>query len=330
MKKLTYLFLTLMVGVLIYSCGKEEDSTKIQGEVQIENRDASVWLCHKYDGNNPHEIYVDESSVDAHIAHGDVYLDADGDGFTAENTCEVGDQTDCDDTDPAVNPNVTEVPYDGIDNDCNPATLDDDLDEDGYPFATDCDDCDDTIYPGAEEVCDDNVDNNCDGQVDEDCNSCVNGTTELLSVEINPGLEPYTLFVHPTNNNSGVKVPWGGPYIDIIGLNNYTSLTGAEADFNGSYNTSTIVAQLGAGNYAANICDELIAFGCDDWYLPALGELKAMYEQIGPAGNNDFKSDAYWSSSEFFGSLAWEKRFADGFSNGQFKEQELYCRCVRK
>lgn len=41
-------------------------------------------------------------------------VDADGDGYTTEE--------DCDDTDAAVHPGATEVPGDGIDNDCDPST----------------------------------------------------------------------------------------------------------------------------------------------------------------------------------------------------------------
>jgi hypothetical protein len=41
----------------------------------------------------------------------------------------------------------TEVPYDGIDNDCNLATLDDDLDGDGFVNANDCNDSDAAINP---------------------------------------------------------------------------------------------------------------------------------------------------------------------------------------
>ncbi|MBK9370921.1 MAG: hypothetical protein IPN01_32290 [Deltaproteobacteria bacterium] len=58
--------------------------------------------------------------------------DADGDGLLAAE--------DCDDGDPTLGGD--ELPYDGIDNDCDPLTLDDDLDGDGFALAEDCDDGD--------------------------------------------------------------------------------------------------------------------------------------------------------------------------------------------
>jgi hypothetical protein len=81
-------------------------------------------------------------------------LDQDGDGFTAAQ--------DCDDSQASVHPNATEVPYDGVDNDCDPQTLDDDLDQDGYEFDLDCDDTDPEVNPDAEEVAGDGIDNDCD------------------------------------------------------------------------------------------------------------------------------------------------------------------------
>ncbi len=93
---------------------------------------------------------------------GTTQTDADGDGFTA--------LLDCDDNDANVNPDAEEVPYDGVDNDCDDETLDDDLDQDGHDSdATgggDCDDDDPMVNPDANEVCN-GVDDDCNGAVDD-------------------------------------------------------------------------------------------------------------------------------------------------------------------
>jgi hypothetical protein len=82
--------------------------------------------------------------------------------------------TDCDDEAALVNPDATEVWYDGTDDDCN--GNDCDQDDDGacvssYAFPTppgfvsgDCNDADAAIHPSAEEIPGDEVDQNCDGQ----------------------------------------------------------------------------------------------------------------------------------------------------------------------
>lgn len=67
-----------------------------------------------------------------------------------------------------------EIPYNGNDEDCNPATPDDDLDGDGHRVLNvpepnrDCNDNDNKVYPGAKEECD-KKDNNCNNVVDEGC-----------------------------------------------------------------------------------------------------------------------------------------------------------------
>ena len=63
------------------------------------------------------------------------YPDNDGDGWTVPDG-------DCDDWAPGVNPGEQENVYDGLDNDCDPSTPDDDLDGDGLDQAHDCDDGD--------------------------------------------------------------------------------------------------------------------------------------------------------------------------------------------
>src|SRR5687768_5670367 len=80
--------------------------------------------------------------------------DLDRDGWTSAE--------DCDDEDPARG--GPELPYDGVDNDCDLASPDDDLDGDGLLLAEDCDDGDPTR--GGPEVLEDGVDNDCDGGTD--------------------------------------------------------------------------------------------------------------------------------------------------------------------
>lgn len=85
--------------------------------------------------------------------------DRDGDGFTPGGG-------DCDDDDPRTFPDAREVPYDGVDQDCDGADLVD-ADSDGFVAADvggpDCDDHRPGVHPGADERCDDGVDQDCDG-----------------------------------------------------------------------------------------------------------------------------------------------------------------------
>lgn len=128
-------------------------------------------------------INVSENTVDKHLSnHGDslpgsYWSDSDGDGFGdlagTFDTCPqlglVDNSDDCDDGNASVSPDQSEVAYNGLDDDCNPATPDDDLDNDGYGIADDCDDQVATTNPAAEDVCGDGVDNNCDADIDENC-----------------------------------------------------------------------------------------------------------------------------------------------------------------
>ena len=88
--------------------------------------------------------------------------DYDGDGSP--------DDEDCSDTDPEVYPGADEIPYDGIDQDCDGYDLTD-FDLDGYDAITvggdDCNDEDPAIHPGADDVVGNKTDDDCDGEIDE-------------------------------------------------------------------------------------------------------------------------------------------------------------------
>ena len=140
------------------------------------------------------------------------YMDADADGYGdpvvslqahTQPDGYVSDNIDCDDTDANVNPGVTEICGDGIDQDCDGSDLVcattvyyKDADTDGYSdgstlessvqpagyyesgdlIATsdDCDDTDANVNPGTNEVCDDGIDNDCNGSIDCGDNACIN------------------------------------------------------------------------------------------------------------------------------------------------------------
>jgi len=77
---------------------------------------------------------------------------------------------DCDDNNAAVNPGADDIPYNGIDEDCDGEDMRD-LDGDGWDGgeegeALDCDDNNPDVYPGAPEECGDGIDGDCDGRDD--------------------------------------------------------------------------------------------------------------------------------------------------------------------
>jgi hypothetical protein len=97
-----------------------------------------VTICHNPGTPSQQTMVVKLSALSGHLGHGDVIgscggwgeVDGDLDGY---KVC----QGDCDDTDPAVNPGMTEIPGNGKDDDCDPTTIDSSTDQAHIDFIND-------------------------------------------------------------------------------------------------------------------------------------------------------------------------------------------------
>ena len=102
-------------------------------------------------------------TVKGRAANGCPLPDEDGDGYDSI----AAGGNDCDDGNSAIHPGATDVPGDGIDQNCDGRDSPTDADGDGYASiaygGTDCNDGNAAIHPGANDVPGDGIDQNCDG-----------------------------------------------------------------------------------------------------------------------------------------------------------------------
>lgn len=188
---------------------------------------------------------------------GDGYRDTNGTTVTSSDTdCEDGTEatasmpaTDCDDTSAVLRPGATDLPGDGIDQDCNGADMCyADLDGDGYRAsdgttvastdmdctdageaapsvpATDCDDANANINPGVTDTVGNGIDENCDGNeecyadVDQDGYADASGTVISSDMDcVDPGEAGPNVPATDCDDSDGTIYP-GAPEVIVDGI----------------------------------------------------------------------------------------------------------------
>lgn len=168
--------------------------------------------------------------------------DDDEDGYTAD--------VDCDDSDPDVNPGMTEIAYNGKDDDCDPMTLEDDLDLDSFLVVDDCDDTNPDINPDAVEIPNNGIDEDCDGA---DLTTSTRSLSEL-KIAIYPNPTHNTIQIENAENlNYAIQV------FDLLGneilFGSDDNIIDLSNEHSGVY--FLIITDLNSGDYAVERINKL-------------------------------------------------------------------------
>ncbi|MFZ5481916.1 MAG: MopE-related protein [Myxococcota bacterium] len=129
----------------------DEDRDGWDSDVDCDDNDYRVYP------NAPEACDALDNDCDGFV---DEDYDADADGHLDAALCEDVAGDDCDDADGATYPGAQEVPYDGVDQDCDGADLLD-ADGDGYTYTLDCDDENADVSPADAEVPKNGLDDDC-------------------------------------------------------------------------------------------------------------------------------------------------------------------------
>lgn len=149
------------------------DSTLITVTIQT----CSAPVDNDADGHNSN-VDCDDNNPNV-WQNGQFYVDADNDGYTVGSTVTLcygttpptgyslsSNGTDCNDNNAGIHPGATDIPDNGIDEDCNgsdASSTPTDNDSDGYNSNVDCNDNNPNIHPGATDIPNNGIDEDCNG-----------------------------------------------------------------------------------------------------------------------------------------------------------------------
>jgi hypothetical protein len=134
---------------------------------------------------------------------------------------------------------------------------------------------------------------------------------------------------YDANETHGIIAAPGDQSTGIQWFNGSYTTTGATGTAlgTGQANTTAIVTNQGTGSYAAQVCNDLVLNGYEDWYLPSKDELNKLYENRTAVGG--FANNFYWSSTENDYLNAWVQNFDVGLQFYSIKNFAGRVRAVR-
>ena len=119
------------------------------------------------------------------------------------------------------------------------------------------------------------------------------------------------------------SLPWCNNSTSIPAVAGWAS----KAVGKGQANTTAMLGVCSSG--AANAADLYLTATKSDWFLPSLGEVKLMYDNLLEAGVGGFANNPYWSSTEVDSTNAWFQHFFNGDQSSSFKGYTNRVRAVR-
>lgn len=113
---------------------------------------------------------------------------------------------------------------------------------------------------------------------------------------------------------------------------NPEKLSGADSTALGTgwQNTIDILNECSETTSAAYACDQYVNDGYNDWFLPSLDELSAVYDNLPPSSLAEFAdANFYWSSSQISFNTAYHFNFINGNFNFSTKSNIYFVRAMR-